>query len=420
LIHRLRYNLLALAQAAFGAANLFLLYSVYGTGDSTAVFLIAASVIGSLQLLLLMASDQFIFHYIKIKVDEPERAETIFVGMWALTSTLGLACAVAVFVFVEDAIGVFASGFVGERLTLAVDLLGILSLSLLFGSVLHLTQARLSGLGKIGWSYALTIIPQLLQTCVLSYAYQHPITVYWAALSQPLGQAFSALVGLLVVKPTFNRSLHSAKTLQRIVVDSFRIRAAHNIHNFFSLYLINSTLSLLPTHFASIFILMKRIADTFLTAITGPLQRVLTNEIGVAMHSGAHGQVRDRLRSLDLRLPVLFGSVLAAGWAVGFALSVGQWIDADELRYGLICFTGLMFQTTLIAIEIPYALVSLALHRGRIFYISNTIFLTALVSSLLLLREVSLELALPVGLAFAQVFNFYIIRHFAKLALHVN
>jgi hypothetical protein len=420
LIHRLRYNLLALAQAAFGAANLFLLYSVYGTGDSTAVFLIAVSVVGSQQLLLLLAYDQFVFHYIKIRVDEPERAETIFVGMWAVTSTLGFACAVAVLVFAKDAMGVFATGFVGERLTLAVDLLKILSFSLLFGSVLHLTQARLSGLGKIGWSYALTIIPQLLQACVLFYSYLHPITVHWVALSQPVGQALSTLVGLLVVKPTFNRSLHSAKTLQRIVVDSFRIRAAHNIHNFFSLYLINSTLSLLPAHFASVFILMKRIADTILTVTTGPLQRVLTNEIGAAMHSGAYGQVRDRLRSLDLRLPVLFGSVLAAGWTVGFALSMGQWIDAEELRYGIICFTALMVQSSLVATEIPYALVSLALNRSRVFYISNTIFLTALVSSLLLLRDVSLELSLPAGLTLAQVFNFFINRHFAKLALRTN
>ncbi len=420
MFHRLRYNLLALAQAAFGAANLFLLYSAYGTGDSTAVFLIAVSVIGSQQLLLLMASDQFVFHYIKIRADEPERAETIFVGMCAVTSTLGFACAVAVFVFAEDAIGVFASGFVGQRLTLAVDLLRILSLSLLFGSVLHLTQARLSGLGKIGWSYALTIIPQLLQACALFYAYLHPITVHWAALSQPVGQALSTLVGLLIVKPGFNRVLHSTKTLQRILVDSFRIRAAHNIHNFFSLYIINSTLSLMPTHFASVFILIKRIADTLLTVITGPLQRLLTNEIGAAMHSGEHGKVRDRLRSLDLRLPVLFGSVLAAGWAVGFELSMEQRLDPEELRYALICFTALMVQTTLIATEIPYALVSLSLHRSQVFFVSNTTFLAALVSSLFLFRPVSLELSLPAALAFAQVFNFFIIRHFAKVALRAN
>jgi hypothetical protein len=367
-----------------------------------------------------MASDQFVFHYIKIRSDEPERAETIFVGMWGVTSTLGFACALAVFVLAEDAIGVFASGFAGERLTLAIDLLRILSLSLLFGSVLQLTQARLSGLGKIGWSYALTILPQLLQAGVLLYAYLHPLTVHWAALSQPVGQALSTLVGLLLVKPAFNRSLHSAKTLQRIITDSFRIRAAHNIHNFFSLYLINSTLSLLPTQFASVFILIKRISDTLLTVITGPLQKVLTNEVGAAMRLGAHAQVRDRLRLLDVRLPVLFGAILAAGWAVGFALGVEQWVEAEQLRYGLICFTALMVQITLVATELPYALVSLALHRSRVFYLSNTIFLTALVSSLLLLRDVSLELSLPVGLAFAQVFNFFIIRHFAKVVLRAN
>lgn len=420
MFYRFRYNLLALTQATVGAANVLLLYSVYGLGDSTSVFLIALSVIGSVHLLLSMAYDQFVFHYIKIRVEEPERAETIFVGMLAITSTLGSGCAVAVFVFAEYVIGIFASGFAGERLTLAIDLMEILSLSLLFGSVLQLTQSRLSGLGKIEWSYILTIHPQLLQACVLLYASLCPTTVHAAALALPVGQALSVLVGLLVVRPTFNRSFHSAKTLQRIFVDSLRVRAAHNIHNFFSLYLINTTLSLLPSHFASVFILMKRVADTFLTVITGPLQRVLTNEFGAAMHSGACAQVRDRLRSLDLRLPVLFGSVLAAGWAVGFALSMGQWVDAKKLHYGLICFTVLMFQTTLIATEIPYALVSLALHRSRVFYLSNTIFLIALVSSLLLLRDVSLELSLPAGLAFAQVFNFFIIRHFAKVALRAN
>ena len=420
MFYRFRYNILALTQAAVGAANVLLLYSVYGLGDSTSVFLIASSVIGSVHLLLSMAYDQFVFHYIKIRVEEPERAETIFVGMLAITSTVGFGCAVVVFVFAEYVNGIFASGFAGERLALAIDLMKILSLSLLFGSVLQLTQARLSGLGKIEWSYILTIHPQLLQACVLLYASLCPITVHWAALSLPVGQALSVLVGLLVVKPNFNRYFHSTKTLQRILVDSARVRAAHNIHNFFSLYIINTTLSTVPTQFASVFILMKRIADTVLTVITGPLQRVLTNEFGTAMHSGARAQVRDRLRSLDLRLPVLFGSVLAVGWAVGFALSLGQWVDAEEIRYGLICFTALMLQTTLIATEIPYAMVSLALHRSRVFYLSNTIFLTGLVSSLLLLREVSLELSLPAGLAFAQVFNFFIIRHFAKVALRAN
>jgi len=420
MFYRFRYNILALTQAAVGAANVLLLYSVYGLGDSTSVFLIALSIIGSVHLLLSMAYDQFIFHYIKIRVEEPERAETMFVGMMAITSILGFGCAAAVFVFAEYVIGIFASGFSGERLTLAIDLMKILSLSLILGSVLQLTQARLSGLGKIEWSYVLTINPQLLQACVLLYASLYPTTVHSVALALPLGQALSVLLGLLVVKPTFNRYHHSAKTLQRILVDSSRVRAAHNIHNFFSLYLINTTLSLLPSHFASVFILMKRVADTFLTVITSPLQRVLTNEFGAAMHSGAHTQVRDRLRSLDLRLPVLFSSFLAAGWVVGFALRLGNWVDAEVLRYGLICFTALMFQTTLIATEIPYALVSLALHRSLVFYLSNTIFLTALVSSLLLLRDVSLELSLPAGLAFAQIFNFFIIRHFAKVALRAN
>ena len=319
--------------------------------------------------------------------------------------------------FAEYVIGLFASGFAGGRLTLAIDLMKILSLSLLFGSVLQLTQARLSGLGKIEWSYILVIFPQLLQVCVLLYASLRPTTVHWAALSQTVGQALSMLVGLLVVKPAFNRSLHSAEPLQRIFVSSFRVRAAHNIHNFFSLYIINSTLSLLPTHFASVFILIKRVADTFLAVITGPLQRVLTNEFGAAMHSGMHVQIRSRLRSLDLQLPVLFGAVLAGGWAVGFAISLGKWVDAEELRYGLICFTILMVQTALIATEIPYALVSLALHRSLVFYLSNTIFLIAFISALILFKNISLSLALPASLTLAQFFNFFIIRHAAHAVL---
>ena len=420
LLYRFRYSLLALTQAAVGAANILLLYSVYGLGDSTSVFLIALSVIGSLLLLLSMAYDQFVFYYIKTRVDEPERAETIFVGMLAITSTLGFVFAAVVFLFAESMIGIFASGFTGVRLTLAIDLLKIMSLCLLFGSVLQLTQARLSGQGKIELAYIITIIPQLPQTFVLLYSFFSPVSVHWAALSLPLGQALAVFVGLLVVKPTFSGYLHSANTLKRILFSSFRVRAAHNIHNFFSIYLINTTLSLLPSTFASIFILVKRVVDTSLTVLMGPLQRVLTNEFGAAMHSGLYAQVLDRLRSLDIRLPVQFGAILAAGWMIGLALSMGKWVDPEELRYGLICFTALVFQSTLIATEIPYALVSLTLHRSRVFYISNTIFLAALVSSLLLLRDVSLDLSLPLGLAFAQVFNFFIIRHFAISALRTN
>lgn len=417
LFYRFRYNLLALIQAAVGAANVLLLYSVYGLSDSTSVFLITLSVIGSMHLLLSMAYDQFVFHYIKIRVEEPERAETIFVGMLAVISSIGFGCAAAVFMLAEYVIGVFAGGFSGERVTLAIDLMKILSLSLMLGSVLQLAQARLNGLCKIEWSYILTIIPQLLQACVLLYASLYPTTVHLAALSLPVGQALSVLVGLLLVKPTFNRSLHSAQTLKQILLDSLRVRAAHNIHNFFSLYIINVILSLLPSNLASIFILMKRVADMFLMVITGPLQRVLTNEFGAAMHSGAHAQVLDRLRSLDARLPVLFGSVVAAGWAVGFALSTGQWVDAEELRYGVICFTVLMVQTTLIATEIPYALVSLALHRSLVFYLSNTIFIMVLVTAILFFKEISLSLALPISLTLAQFFNFFIIRRAAQVTL---
>lgn len=364
-----------------------------------------------------MAYDQFVFFYIKIRAEEPERAEAIFVGMLAATSTLGFGAAVAVFLFAEYMIDIFASGFTGVRLMLAIDLMKILSLSLLFGSVLQLTQARLSGLGKIEWAYIITILPQLLQVCILMYASLFPVSVHWPALSLPVGQALAVFAGLLVVKPTYNRYLHSANTLKQILFYSFRVRAAHNIHNFFSLYLVNTTLSLLPSNFASVFILMKRVVDTALTVLTGPLQRVLTNEFVAAMHSGLHAHVRDRLRSLDIRLPVQFGAILAAGWVVGFVISMGKWVDPEELLYGLICFTALVFQSTLIATEIPYALVSLTLHRSRVFYMSNTIFLTALVSTLFLLRDVSPELSLPLGLAFAQVFNFFIIRHFAKVAL---
>jgi hypothetical protein len=243
--------------------------------------------------------------------------------------------------------------------------------------------------------------------------------VHLVALSQLIGQALSTIVGLLAFRPVFNRSLYSSTQLQRIVKDSFHIRAAHNIHNFFSLYFINSTLSLLTTQFASVYILMKRIVDTLLAIINGPIQKVVTNEVAAAMHSGAYAQVRARLSSLDYQLPSVFGASLVAGWTIGLVLSLGQWVNSDELRYGLICFTVLTIQSTLIATEIPYAIVSLSLHKSKVFYLSNMIFIAALIAAISFLKEFSTSLALPFSLAFAQIFNFFIIRHAANIVLEM-
>jgi len=100
---KLKYNLLALSQVMISFLNYFLLMKVFGVSDSTDAYLIISAIFGSLILLQMLTTEQFLFFYNDIKTKNLKDAHNFY----------GVAITVSILTaFVTFMIAYFGSTFI--------------------------------------------------------------------------------------------------------------------------------------------------------------------------------------------------------------------------------------------------------------------------------------------------------------------
>jgi hypothetical protein len=414
----LRYSALALLQVALGAANLLLLYRAYGSGDASATFLLALSIVSSLQLVFLMASEQFVFHFHRARAVGPARAESLYAASLAALGAAGAIAGVAAHVASPWLVDVLASGLGEADAAATASLLSILSLSLAVFLPFQLVQSYLGATERFAASYWVAIAPAAAQTLVLASGFAHPVPVETVAWAYVAGHAAGLTLGLAWAPPRPERvAAWPWAAVRAMAIDSARIKAAHNIHNVLLLAIVNQFASHLPSALAAMLFYAKRAADTCLSIVYGPTHKILLNRITVALSRGAADEIPAWTRRTDRLLPPAFAAAIALGVAVAPALGWLNPVDADAIAYLRWTFALLMLQALLIATELPFAIVNLAQGRIGVFYLSNTLFVAALAGLVAALGGAARPHALALSIVAAQTINFVLIRRHAIASL---
>jgi hypothetical protein len=414
-VFKLKYNLLAVSQVMLGAINIFILYRTYGAEANSAAFLLSLSIISSIQLILVSFSEQFVFHFHKARAEAESAGRHYYSSVFFSFLVLSLALGGVIFSQLGIILKLSAASLDPAAAERTLRLLEVLALSLLFYLPAQVTQAVLSARGQISTSYLLSSIPSFCQFAALVAAGMFDASIQFVAIAWTVGQFLSLVAGCIFAAPRLpTPSTFRHRLVVDTIVTSLKVRSAHNIHNFLLLLVINNYTSTLPLNYSALFFYVKRVSETFLNVVYGPTQKMLVNVISIGTQSGDNSKIANALRKTDLVFPPLFGIAIIFGFFAIPYLILLKPLTSEEIMFVQISFVLLMLHTFLMAVEMPYAIVSMARHASIIFYISNTIFIALLCGATFVLMRYSPNYALAGSMCIAQVGNFVIIRSSAK------
>lgn len=406
-----RYSALALTQVALNAGCLALLYSAYGTSDTAASFLLAQSILMSVQLVLMMFQEQFIYDYHRINTGSQVRARVYFSTFLALSQLVGLVAGALVYEFADALVYISTHRLNTELKDSVPNLMRILTVSVgVFGPV-NVLQQFLSATGRITLSYVIAIIPPSVLLFAFLIRSVASLDILEITFLLSTGNLMAYILGAYWSKPKHLRMKGRFLTMAiKTVAASIRVRIAHNIHNLYVIVGINNFSTTLPPHLTSLIFLAQRAADTVSGVIFGPTQKILANSISRLMNLNRQNEIPALIRRVDISMPILF---LALGLLISISLPAVNILHPttdQELTYLRWCFLLFLLQSLLVAVEAPFALISLTRHRSTIFFIANSAFALCSLFIYWALREAMPLYSFVISLAFAQLINFTLIR----------
>lgn len=408
------------AAASVGAStgNIVLLYSVYGAGHTTVAYFLCANTVAAVNLLLLTFLEQFPYFYTKKRLVNPEEAEQFFSSVLVLSFCIVIPACLLVYSIPETIAKIFSSKLERLELLETAAILKRMALTLLSTTPLYLFQQRFNCAQKIKLSYLVSLLPTLWLTVVLFMAkYRNLEIIEVINLFVAGGLAtlfFTVFHGLdSYANPTFKE----AGYILKMVKQSAKIRTAHNIHNFISIYLINNAASATPANLASIFFGVKRGVDAFVQVSVGPFLRslpaVLTNQIGSSMHESITQKLGKNAKVISL----VYGVTMFAMWITAIAISSWWSFNREEVFYFFVSLTALMAYGLAMSVEIPFSMVCSAYGKSLSFYLANTAFIITLGLSVWVLVEWKMYEVLPLGLFIGQTAILFINRSAAMTML---
>lgn len=363
-----------------------------------------------MQLIGLSFNEQFIYKYIELKSKKRLDSEKFYSSYVCLSLIIGAVLYLLILTFNKSIYYIFVSGLNKQTYDLFEKYFNILSSSIIFIIPNNIVQAYLNANYKIGCAYLVQSIPNIFIFIGLTSFFLLEKNIIYLAELFVIGNSF-VILGFFINnknhKFTFNN--HILDTIK----SSIKIRSAHNIHNLFSLVIVNNFVSGFPLLESSTFLYIKRISDTIFNIVYNPTHRLLVNLISTYKYDNELDKLKPVLIKNAMLMCIIFLVIGLVGVTLIPELNYIYPIDSLAIKWIRTNFIFLMFVNLLMAIEIPYAIVSLTFNSSKIFYVSNSIYIISLYIFMNYGNKFFELYTLGIGLAIVQIINFILIRKFA-------
>jgi hypothetical protein len=408
IIRKSRHFILAGINIFVSAANVGVLYYVFGRGIETTAYFIATSAIATINLLLLTFVEQFAFIYSSLHITSKDAANKFFWSAFWVVAVFGIFIWAIIYSNIGTVIKFYSPGLQGLNYAVAVSMTKILSISIITTTPLYLVQQKLGCLGRVSRSYLVSILPNSIFLLGLASAYCLNKDIYLALKYYAIG----AVVTLLVFTLAFRRSLTGfddgeLKNLKILGWQSAKIRSAHNIHNIVSSYLISLSIGYTPVNLGSFFFGIKRGADVLTQIVIGPFIKSLPPVILKSIHTNDFQQILLDLKHKKAQISTFYVVTIIISVAI---ILFGQHkfsLLADDRSYYLLTCIMLFCYSWLNSVLIPYSMIASGYGLSKVFYISNTIFSAFLSIATLIVIRFQYYWLLPVGLAISQAVAYH-------------
>lgn len=411
----LRLKLYSVISAFFGINVYGLIYLRFGTSTEAKLFLVAAGTYSIFQLIVSMFTEQFVYKYARLKEESKNRADGFFhaylVTIILISAFLCPVYYYASLYFVN--IGIYDVPLYSR--TFYKDLtISYLPMVLVFAPLQILSQYS-QALQDYAHCYLRSTISNISMSSYLIISFLIDMDLV------DIIKYSSATVLIFVictVVPFFSKcniKLNESNYVFSCILSSVKMRFSHNIHNVFTLALINSYSTTLNSSMGSQMLYARKGAETIMNVIYGPIHKVIINEI-----SAGYSFFYDNYNIIKLRKYItsafLFAVIVAL---IGVVIPSGNIANKSLDIFFVLYFTTFSLQYMVMCYELPYAVLCNYEDKYQVFFMSNLIYVcfAYFIFSLLTECQVVLYQAAPLSLCLAQFINYTLIVKAAKKIL---
>jgi len=413
-LFNLKYNLLAIAQIILSLTNSLLLIKLFGVSAQTDCYLLASSIVASLQLLQLMFTEQFMFFYNDIKVCDTKEAIKFYNFTLIFTIFISLIFFIVSLMLLDIIIKVFAFNLDMQRASKLKDLLLILIFINIFISINSLNEKYLNSEMRFAAPYIISLFPVLFMVIVqLWMLYTKKLNISFIAHGQVFGYFFSTLVSFIFVHHMGHKFkfIWYHAVFREFIKNSMAMRFGHNIHNFLFTPITNNILSSLQVGQASYFYLAQKIMAIVFAITVGPSAKVFLANVASSWSEKNLITIRILMKNyLKVTLPMFILLILITYLSIPVLLSyiksnLLSYHDIEKIKF---VFLSLSVWYLILVVESAFDAMIIASKKSVAFIVVNAIFVVNyfILSSILL--NIFGIYSIPVSVSISQILSLVI------------
>ncbi len=424
---KLKYNILALIQVSISFLNYFLLMRVFGVSDMTDAYLITMAIFGSLVLVQMLTTEQFLFFFNDIKAYNLSKAHSFYAVALTVALSTGILTFMLSYFGSSMILSLFVSNLESSRLLLIESLFQIAIIELLVGPIQILNQKLMNAEMYFSLPYILNIIPTFFVLISTLYIYVYNINdISLLLYARVLGALLIVPLSFMIVKymgVPIKLTL-SHPELKAFLKNSFTMRLGHNVHNFLFTPITTNLLTLLPSGYASYFYYALKIATIINGVIVGPSTKVFQSQFSKEWSLLHIDKAKLLMKKyLATAVPLLVVSGVGGYFILPFLLHlIADKLSTDALFMIQSLFAGLMVWQLIILAESTNVLILIVEKKSKMFIYTNLLFSFMYFSiAYVLFKEYSIY-AVIYALIVSQIINYLIYTYYGQkiLQLKVN
>jgi len=409
-----------------GLLSSVLMLRVFGVSVQADSYLIACSIIASLQFIQIMFIEQFMFFYNDLKVANRENAREFYRAAVTFAILSGGFFYIVFALSAAPLIKLFAFGIDGERYLLLKNILQILFVGTIMDAANVINQRLLNAEMRFSLPAILNSLQALFTVLLLVYLLAtNSADIELVAGARIVGTIVAGLAGFAVVSRLgFSfRFRFSHPALKPFMKNSFAMRFGHNLHNFLFNPITSNILASLPGGYASYFYYAQRLQQIVNNVVVGPSYAVYQSRVSTLWSQQNFAEIKTNVRKFLPGITLAFvGSSLLLYFLIPTALRLvsSNHLAAKDTAYIQLLFLALSLWQLVVLVESPFVVVGVAAKKSGIFIITNSMFIAIyLITSLLLVKLVGIY-AIPFGAAIGQIVNLVFYMSFCLTLLQVN
>ncbi len=416
----IKYNILVFFQIFLNAINALLLINAFGVSAQVDAYLIAVSIISTIQLLQQIFFEQFLVFYINVKAKNKDSSENFYNVSLLYSAILGILSIGILYIFRYLIFKVFAFNIDVLRLNYLNHISITLFLGTLFMPVNTLNEKLFNAEQKYSIPYILATFPTLFIVIAQIMVYFfHSHNIIYLAYGQTIGWAIAAIFGTLYITRNIIpfKLVYYHTEIIPFFKNSFTIKLSDNIYNVTLPIILNNFLVLMPTGIVSCFYYAKKIIDTLKLLIMGPSSKILkTNLTNCWVEKDMESMKQNTRKFLKGSFLLMFAGMIFTFLVLPFALkivSMGK-LSAMDIQNINLLFISLCPWYLVVLLEAPYILAIFTAKKSIIPILSNSLFIV-LFSIMIIMFKYKLGVYVIAMAGFiAQISNYIIFKTYAK------